>query len=99
MRAIQSVKRVLTLLLSSPIFSISLILLSMLIAIKVHPMDGSDFRWYWTIAQCIKDGVDPYIPTVRNYYTQFHPKTFDIAHMGYPPTTGVILLPFGLLNF
>ena len=99
MRAIQSVTRVITLLLSSQIFSISLILLSMLIAIKVHPMDGSDFRWYWTIAQCVKDGVDPYIPTVRNYYTQFHPKTFDIAHMGYPPTTGVILLPFGLLKF
>lgn len=99
MRAIQSVTRGLTLLLSSQIFSISLILMSLLIAIRVHPMDGSDFRWYWTLAQCVKDGVDPYIPTVRNYYTQFHPKTFDIAHMGYPPTTGVLLLPFGLLKF
>ena len=99
MRPIPSIARFLTLVLSSQTFSILLILLSLLISIKVHPQDGSDFRWYWTIAQCVKDGVDPYIPTVRNYYTQFHPKTFDIAHMGYPPTTGLVLLPFGLLKF
>jgi hypothetical protein len=89
----------LRMILQSKLLGVVLVLLSLFIAYKVHPFDGSDFRWYWTLGRCVLDGVDPYVASIRNNYTLFHPVPFDIEQMGYPPTTGVILLPFSFFDF
>jgi hypothetical protein len=89
----------LRMILQSKLLCFVLVLFSFFIAYKVHPFDGSDFRWYWTLGRCVMDGVDPYVASIRNQYTLLHPVAFDIEQMGYPPTTGVVLLPFSLLDF
>lgn len=89
----------LRMILQTKVLGFVLVLLSFFIAYKVHPFDGSDFRWYWTLGRCVLDGVDPYVASIRNNYTRFHPVPFDIEQMGYPPTTGVVLLPFSFLDF
>jgi hypothetical protein len=65
----------------------------------VHPGDGSDYRWYWTLARCVVDGQNPYNQTVRDYYVTLHPISFKLPVMPYPPSTGILLAPFALLPF
>jgi hypothetical protein len=81
--------------------SVSYILLISAIAILfyVHPKDGADYRWYWTLARCIIDGKNPYNQSIRDYYVTLHPISFKLPIMPYPPSTGILLAPLGYLPF
>ena len=81
--------------------SVSYILLIGAIAVLfyVHPKDGADYRWYWTLARCIIDGQNPYNQSIRDYYVTLHPISFKLPIMPYPPSTGILLAPFGFLPF
>ena len=69
------------------------------ISIKVHPYDGSDFRWYWSLGRAIIDGINPFVMRELNSLTRYHPVPFDFALMPYPASTGVLLVPFALVKF
>jgi hypothetical protein len=69
------------------------------ISIKVHPYDGSDFRWYWSLGRAIVEGINPFVMRELNSLTHYHPVPIDFACMPYPASTGVLLLPFALVKF
>jgi hypothetical protein len=69
------------------------------ISVKVHPYDGSDFRWYWSLGRAIIEGVNPFVMRELNSLTHYHPVPFDFALMPYPASTGVLLVPFALIKF
>ena len=79
--------------------SLSLLVCAMTILFYVHPKDGADYRWYWTLARCVVDGQNPYNQMVRDYYVTLHPISFKLPVMPYPPSTGILLTPFALLPF
>jgi hypothetical protein len=69
------------------------------ISYKVHPYDGSDFRWYWSLGRAIVEGINPFVMRDLNSLTRYHPVPFDFAIMPYPASTGVLLMPFALIKF
>ena len=79
--------------------SLMLMVCAITILFFVHPKDGADYRWYWTLARCVVDGQNPYNQMVRDYYVTLHPISFKLPVMPYPPSTGILLTPFALLPF
>jgi hypothetical protein len=69
------------------------------IILKVHPYDGSDFRWYWSLGRAMIDGSNPFLMSELNKITVLHPVPFDFVIMPYPASTGLVLLPFALITF
>ena len=69
------------------------------IILKVHPYDGSDFRWYWSLGRAMIDGSNPFVMSELNKITVLHPVPFDFVIMPYPASTGLLMMPFALINF
>lgn len=77
----------------------TLSLLFLFIILKVHPYDGSDFRWYWSLGRAVIEGVNPFVMSELNTLTQLHPVPFDFHCMPYPASTGLMMVPFALIKF
>jgi hypothetical protein len=74
-------------------------LLFIFIILKVHPYDGSDFRWYWSLGRAVIEDVNPFVMSELNTLTKLHPVPFDFHVMPYPASTGLMMVPFALLKF